>query len=69
LAEGYTTELKLFIDGEWIGTDGRDTHRVVSPATGDALGDLPMATAADLDRALDTLPWRKARPCPRPAAR
>jgi succinate-semialdehyde dehydrogenase/glutarate-semialdehyde dehydrogenase len=54
LAEGYTTELKLFIDGEWIGTDGRDTHRVVSPATGDALGDLPMATAADLDRALDT---------------
>jgi succinate-semialdehyde dehydrogenase/glutarate-semialdehyde dehydrogenase len=54
LAEGYDTELKLFINGEWIGAEGRDTHRVVNPATGETLGELPMATAADLDRALET---------------
>jgi succinate-semialdehyde dehydrogenase/glutarate-semialdehyde dehydrogenase len=65
LAEGYDTELKLFIDGEWIGAEGRDTHTVVNPATGEALGDLPMANAADLDRALDAAArgfkiWRAA---------
>ncbi|HWL46823.1 MAG TPA: aldehyde dehydrogenase family protein, partial [Sphingomonadaceae bacterium] len=54
MAQRYDTELKLFIDGEWIGADGRDTHRVVNPATGETLGELPLATAADLDRALDT---------------
>jgi succinate-semialdehyde dehydrogenase/glutarate-semialdehyde dehydrogenase len=54
LADGYDTELKLFIDGEWIGAEGRDTHRVVNPATGETLGELPLATAADLDRALET---------------
>jgi succinate-semialdehyde dehydrogenase/glutarate-semialdehyde dehydrogenase len=53
LAEGYDTELKLFIDGEWIGAEGRDTHKVVNPATGETLGELPLATPADLDRALD----------------
>ncbi|MDB5716633.1 MAG: NAD-dependent succinate-semialdehyde dehydrogenase [Sphingomonas bacterium] len=53
MAEGYDTELKLFIDGEWIGAEGRDTHKVVNPATGETLGELPLATPADLDRALD----------------
>jgi succinate-semialdehyde dehydrogenase/glutarate-semialdehyde dehydrogenase len=52
LAEGYS-ELKLFIDGEWIGAEGRETHKVVNPATGETLAELPLATAADLDRALD----------------
>ena len=54
MADGYDTELKLFIDGEWIGAEDRDTHRVVNPATGETLGELPLATAADLDRALET---------------
>ena len=53
MAQGYDTELKLFIDGEWIGAEGRETHKVVNPATGETLGELPLATAADLDRALD----------------
>lgn len=48
----YDTRLGLFIDGEWI-TAARDTHKVVNPATGDVLGELPLATPADLDRALD----------------
>jgi len=53
MAKGYDTELKLFIDGEWIGAEGRDTHEVINPATGEVLGELPLATPADLDRALD----------------
>ena len=45
-------ELKLHIDGEWIGVGKRRTHAVVNPATGAVLGELPLADAADLDRAL-----------------
>ncbi len=44
--------LKLHIDGEWIETGGRRTHAVLDPATGHLLGEVPLAAAADLDRAL-----------------
>jgi succinate-semialdehyde dehydrogenase/glutarate-semialdehyde dehydrogenase len=49
----YSTTLALYIDGEWIAAGDRATHRVVDPASGDTLGELPLATAADLDAALD----------------
>jgi len=45
-------ELALFIDGEWLGTQGRKSQSVVNPATEEVLGQLPHATTADLDRAL-----------------
>jgi succinate-semialdehyde dehydrogenase/glutarate-semialdehyde dehydrogenase len=45
--------LAMHVDGEWLDTAGRRTHEVVNPATGRTLGDLPLADAADLDRALD----------------
>lgn len=48
----YDTELKLFIDGAWSGSEGRDTADVVNPATGAAIGAVPLANAADLDAAL-----------------
>ncbi len=54
MSRGYDAQLALFIDGERLGPGGRSTHAVVNPATGDTLGQLPLATAADLDRALDT---------------
>lgn len=59
--------LHLFIAGEWIGAAQRDTHEVVNPATGEVAGRLPLATAADLDRALVTAGeafalWRKKAP-------
>jgi succinate-semialdehyde dehydrogenase/glutarate-semialdehyde dehydrogenase len=54
MSNGYDTDLKLFIDGERIGAAGRATHRVINPATGETLGELPLSTPADLDRALDT---------------
>ncbi|MCK9512711.1 MAG: NAD-dependent succinate-semialdehyde dehydrogenase [Pigmentiphaga sp.] len=45
-------ELKLHIAGTWRHGEGRRTHRVVNPATGDTLAELPLATPADLDDAL-----------------
>ncbi|HEX4694390.1 NAD-dependent succinate-semialdehyde dehydrogenase [Sphingomonas sp.] len=49
----YPAKLGLYIDGEWLAGDGRDVHHVLNPATGGAQADLPLATTADLDRALD----------------
>jgi succinate-semialdehyde dehydrogenase / glutarate-semialdehyde dehydrogenase len=48
----YPNDLALYIDGNWRRGEGRDTHRVVNPATGVVLAELPLATAADLDEAL-----------------
>jgi succinate-semialdehyde dehydrogenase / glutarate-semialdehyde dehydrogenase len=47
-------QLHMIIDGEKIPVGHRRTHTVVNPATGAALGALPLADAADLDRALQT---------------
>ncbi|MGG1905289.1 NAD-dependent succinate-semialdehyde dehydrogenase [Enterobacter ludwigii] len=44
--------LYLFIDGNWIEASNRDTVAVINPATEATLGRLPLATAADLERAL-----------------
>lgn len=44
--------LYLFINGNWLEAGQRDTAPVINPATGAALGRLPMAGAADLDLAL-----------------
>ncbi len=53
MTQTYDTELKLFINGSWRTGEGRDEHAVLNPATGDAVAALPLATAADLDEALD----------------
>lgn len=45
--------LHLFIGGEWISALGRDTAAVVNPATGREIGRVPLATAGDLDHALE----------------
>jgi succinate-semialdehyde dehydrogenase/glutarate-semialdehyde dehydrogenase len=45
--------LELFIDGKWIGGDGRKGEDVINPATEKPLGHLPHASRADLDAALD----------------
>lgn len=46
--------LHLFLAGEWVPADTRDTAPVINPADGTVLGRVPLATAADLDRALRT---------------
>ena len=63
----YDTALSLYIDGERLGAVGRATHTVINPATGGSLSELPLATAADLDRALEAAArgfriWRATKP-------
>ena len=45
-------DVYMIIDGERVGVGHRRTHAVVNPATGVVIGQLPLADAADLDRAL-----------------
>ncbi|NCN85088.1 MAG: NAD-dependent succinate-semialdehyde dehydrogenase [Sphingomonadales bacterium] len=46
-------ELHMIIDGEKIPVGDRRVHKVVNPATEEVIGELPLADAADLDRALE----------------
>ncbi len=46
------SDLKLFIDGQWLGADNRKSEDVINPATGKVLAKLPHASKADLDAAL-----------------
>ncbi|HXX03680.1 MAG TPA: NAD-dependent succinate-semialdehyde dehydrogenase [Xanthobacteraceae bacterium] len=46
-------KLELFIDGQWLNGDSRAGEEVINPATEKALGHLPHASIADLDRALE----------------
>jgi succinate-semialdehyde dehydrogenase/glutarate-semialdehyde dehydrogenase len=46
------SDLKLYIDGEWLGGKGRKSEDVINPATGKVLAQLPHASKADLDAAL-----------------
>jgi succinate-semialdehyde dehydrogenase/glutarate-semialdehyde dehydrogenase len=63
MTSGYP-EISLYVDGGWCkGADGKSLP-VLNPATGDAIGSVPVATRADLDRALDAAAkgfkaWRK----------
>ncbi len=64
--------LHMIIDGEKVSGGGRRTFDVVNPVTGEAMGALPLAEAADLDRALEAAAkgfqiWRKSTPQERAA--
>ncbi|MXO70183.1 NAD-dependent succinate-semialdehyde dehydrogenase [Alteraurantiacibacter buctensis] len=59
--------LHMIIGGEKVSGGGRRTFPVVNPATGETLGELPLAEPADLDRALEIAAegfalWRKSTP-------
>lgn len=63
-------QLALYIDGEFLSGDGRQTQDVTNPATLEVLGKLPHATEADLDRALQAAQrafesWRRTSPMER----
>ncbi len=53
MQNSYDADLSLFIGGSWRIGEGRDLFPVVDPASGEAIGEVPMASAADLDEALD----------------
>ncbi|WP_374528920.1 NAD-dependent succinate-semialdehyde dehydrogenase [Novosphingobium sp.] len=64
--------LSMIIDGTRVSGGSRRTHAVINPATGEVLGELPLADAADLDRALETAQrgfeiWRDSTPQQRAA--
>lgn len=63
-------DLCLYIDGEFIKGDGRREQPVIDPASGELLGQLPHATPADLERALEAAQralasWRVSSPLAR----
>ena len=65
-----TTICGLLIDGEWLKGEGRRTLPVINPATEEVLGQLPLASPADLDRALEAAQrawpaWRAMAPVQR----
>lgn len=66
----YEKNLALYIDGEWLGAEGRQTQDIINPANEEVIGRLPLASSEDLDRALqsagkafqswrDTSPWER----------
>ena len=64
--------LHMMIDGERVAGGGRQTHAVVNPSTSETIAELPLATDADLDRALDAARrgfrrWRDSTPQERAA--
>ena len=65
-------QLALYIDGEFLGGEGRESQPVTNPATLEVLGQLPHATQEDLDRALESAQrafesWRRTSPMERSA--
>lgn len=46
------TDLALYIDGQWTLGSGTEHFTVLNPATGETVGELPLASAVDLDLAL-----------------
>lgn len=63
----YQARLGLYIAGEWLGAEGRETQDVLNPATGEGHAALPLAKDADLDRALEAADrgfkaWRATAP-------
>lgn len=62
--------LYLFIGGKWIDADGRKTATVRNPATEEIIGQVPLATAYELDLTLETAKlafeqWRNSVPAER----
>src|SRR6266516_2828032 len=45
-------QFKNFVGGEWVDADGGTTE-VVNPATGETIAEVPRASAADVDRAVE----------------
>src|SRR2546429_6941382 len=61
------TDLALYIDGKWVNGGGRKGEDVLNPATAKPLAQLPHASKADLDEALEAAKkgfalWRATSP-------
>ena len=63
MRDEYAARPGLYVGGRWLDGEGRDTHEVLNPATGEVLAHVPSATTGDLDSALEAtqrgfLEWR-----------
>jgi succinate-semialdehyde dehydrogenase/glutarate-semialdehyde dehydrogenase len=45
-------DVSMYIDGAWCKSESERSEPILNPATGDAIGSVPVAGRADLDRAL-----------------
>ena len=70
------TTYRLYIDGDWVDAAGDEALTVVNPATEEVIGEVPQASVADVDRAVDAArpavdegPWPWASPKERSAGR
>lgn len=68
------TRDQIFIDGEWVDSDGSNRIEVISPTSEEVLGTVPSATTSDIDRAVaaarrafDRGPWPRTVPAERAA--
>ena len=43
---------RMFVGGEWVDASSGESQAIVSPATGEALAEVPKASADDVDRAV-----------------
>ncbi len=69
-----TTTDQLYLGGRWVAPHGTERLDVVSPATGETIGSVPVADAADVDTAVsaarsafDSGIWRSTAPAERAA--
>src|SRR6476620_9057648 len=49
---GDAKTYKMYIGGEWADATDGQTRKIVSPANGDVIAEVPEASAADVDRAV-----------------
>src|SRR3954454_21556230 len=67
MATVAATELKNFIDGEFVDPADGSTEAVLNPATGQEIAEAPLSTAEDVDRAVQAArrafpAWSEATP-------
>ena len=64
-----TTSYDLYIGGAWVGAESDEALDVINPATEEAIGQVPQASIADVDRAVAAArlafeegPWARMTP-------
>lgn len=55
--QGTMIEGRMFIGGKWVRHSGHKTQDIRNPATGEVIGTVPVATAEDVDEAIDSA-WK-----------
>ena len=43
---------KLYINGQWVSPEGKDTHNVIHPATEEVVATVPLGNEVDVDKAV-----------------